>query len=169
MDPGNDQWFYSELVPSAGGSRRTYQVRFASDPEYATKLQACSNLGMALGADEPDAPVILFSFRSARGRKDAHGRHLRLTVTSGAAGKLSGSLALEVRMSREGAVLGKRLLFATNSPLGDTVLAHIDDWVSVDSIGSDAGPFDDQFFLQFDAGVLTMATESHRIEPAMDA
>jgi hypothetical protein len=55
-----------------------------------------------------------------------------LTIPLGVAedtesGKLSGVLAVQLTMSRSGEVLGKKLLFTTNTALGAQVLAAITD------------------------------------------
>ena len=120
LSPDRDQWSYSELVAPAHSGQPTYHVRFASDPDYARKLQQCADRGLAFGGIR-DAEA-LFSFRAANGKESAHGRRFQLTVPDGALGSLSGALAVQLETSKAGGLVATRVLFPTDPQLAQGVL-----------------------------------------------
>ncbi|HVT16480.1 MAG TPA: hypothetical protein VHQ90_09935 [Thermoanaerobaculia bacterium] len=164
--PDQDLWSYSELVEPKQDRVPIRQLRFASDPDYATKFQQCADHQLMFGGEDDTARS--FHFRQARSKKDAAGRLFGLKVPEGRLGKLSGVLAVQLKMSRSGEVLGKELLFTTNTALGAEVLAAITDWITVASPGADLGPFEDLLYLDFEAGALTMGSQSHYVQTPID-
>jgi hypothetical protein len=162
MNPEDDLWSYAELASATKGGARRYQIRFASDPDYATGLQRCADLGLAFDEDQEasDKPEFLFRFRAPRGSVSPTGLHPALQVPDGALGPLSGVLAIQLRMTSAGQILSKRLLFATDARLGEAALLGIDRWFSVIP-GTDLATFEDVLFLKFEAGRLGMAVEHH--------
>jgi len=162
MNPEEDLWSYAELAPAPQGGVRRYQIRFASDPEYATGLQRCAELGLAFDEDleTNDQPEFLFHFRAPRASIGLDGVHPTLHVPEGALGALSGALAVRLKMTGGGLILSKELLFASNVGLGEAVLKDIESWFSVAG-DAETASFEDVLFLKFDAGRLAMAVEHH--------
>jgi hypothetical protein len=158
--PDEDMWSYSQLVESREGGGPIYQILFASDPDYAAKFQECAERRLVFAGDHEADRV--FSFRPARGKESAHGRLFAWKAPRAQeVGKLSGNVALQVKMNHAGEVLEKKILFATKSALGDVALAAITDWFTVESPGAESGPFDDVLHLKFEDGTLAMAVQSH--------
>jgi hypothetical protein len=163
--PDQDLWTFSEHKAKQPGGVPSHQLLFASDPDIATGFQECADQQLLFRTDSDQGSD--FYFRPAKGKRSAlGGRQFRLNVPAESVGKLSGSLAIQLTMSRSGEVLGKKILFTTNALLGDMVLAAIDQWITVKSPGSDAGPFEDYVHVQFEAGSLSMASASHWFTPA---
>lgn len=162
MNPEDDLWSYAELASATKGAAQRYQIRFASDPDYATGLQRCADLGLAFDEDqEPGAkPEFLFRFRAPRGSVSPTGLHTALHIPEGALGLFTGALAVQLRMTSAGQILSKRLLFTTDARLGEAVVLGIDNWFTLIP-GTDPTIFEDVLFLKFDAGNLGMAVEHH--------
>ncbi|HVT16469.1 MAG TPA: hypothetical protein VHQ90_09880 [Thermoanaerobaculia bacterium] len=159
-----DLWTFSEHKAKQLGAVPSHQLLFASDPDIATGFQECADHQSLFSTDSDQG--FDFYFRPATGKRSAlGGRQFQLNVPAEPIGKLSGSLAIQLRMSRSGEVLGKKVLFTTNALLGDIVLAAIDQWITVKSPGSDAGPFEDYVHMSFEAGTLSMASASHWFTP----
>jgi hypothetical protein len=161
MNPEDSLWSYAELAPPTKGVRK-YQVRFASDPDYARGLQRCADLGLAFDEDREtsDKPEFLFRFRAPRGSVSPLGLHPALHVPDGMLGALSGVAAIQLRMTSAGQILSKQLLFTTEARLGEALLLGIDGWFSV-TPGTDLSSFEDVLFLRVEAGKLGMAVEHH--------
>jgi hypothetical protein len=159
--PDEDMWSYSQLVESKEGGGPIYQVLFASDSEYAARFQECADRRLVFAGDHEAGTV--FSFRPAQGKEGAHGRLFvwRVAQAQAQVGKLSGNLALQLKMSRSGEVLEKKVLFTTNAGLAEIGLAAITDWFTVEAPGTDPGPFDDVLHLKFEEGTLAMAYQTH--------
>ncbi|HVT14837.1 MAG TPA: hypothetical protein VHQ90_01485 [Thermoanaerobaculia bacterium] len=161
--PDEDLWTFSERVESEPGVAPTYQVQFASDLDYGTRFQSCADRRLVFGGDEE--ATVVFSFRPAHGKESAHGRVFGWKAPGGQLGKLSGDVAIQLKMTRKGEVLDKRLLFTTNPALAELALAAITEWMPVQSAGTDPGPFDDVLWLRFEEGTLGLAYQSHYFTP----
>lgn len=162
MNPEDSLWSYAELAPPNKSGVRRYQVRFASNPEYARGLQRCADLGLAFDEDQEtsDKPEFLFRFRAPRGSVSPVGLNPALHVPDGMLGALSGVAAIQLEMTSAGQILTKRLLFTTDARLGEALLLGIDGWFSV-TPGAELPTFEDVLFLKVEGGKLGMAVEHH--------
>jgi hypothetical protein len=170
MNPEEDLWSYAELAPATKGGVRRYQVRFASDPDYALGLQRCADLGLAFDEDQEtgDKPEFLFRVRAPRGSVSPEGLSPALHVPDGSLGALSGVAAIRLDMTGAGRVLSKRLLFTTDARLGEALLLGIDGWFDV-APGTERSAFEEILFLKVEAGKLDMAVEHHHSRRATAA
>jgi hypothetical protein len=170
MNPEDSLWSYAELTPPAKSGVRRYQIRFASDPDYARGLQRCAELGLAFDEDQEtsDKPEFLFRFRAPRGSVSPVGLNPSLHVPEGVLGTLSGVAAVQLKMTSAGQILSKRLLFTTDARLGEALLLGIDGWFSV-TPGAELPTFEDVLFVKVEAGKLGMAVEHHHGRKAIAA
>jgi hypothetical protein len=180
LKPGSeDHWYFISFRLDAGGM---HDVRgpFASHAWFSKALQDCAVQGWAprswYSNDLPAGlkkiqgiPVETKSFGyipSAEKRQDVAERLVRLTFPKFA--DLSGDLAVRLVVTREGEVLEKQLLYASDATLGQRVLENLDAGLNIEKTGrgGGSGPFVDIFGMKFQEGELKVLLETNHALPS---
>jgi hypothetical protein len=163
------RWLLLETEPVPGARDHALRVRFASSPLFKEQIEVCHQQGLLPGYLFDAGLTRTFRFVPPRGTFQMSGRRLRLNVSEGEVGGLSGEAAIELVVDPRGGVQSKALLFATDAALGQRVLDGIGRWMEVASGGDAPGPYMDIFYVAFGAGGLEVVLQNHYSLTAADS